>query len=264
MHIFIFKKRYILSILIIFLLLITLYYAFSFWRASHTIAVSLTHDSFVEEDLQSKISSLTKSKEKIAYLTFDDGPTLRATPRVLDILKEENVKATFFVIGKYVKNHPDLVKRAYDEGHFIANHGYDHSNKKLYQSEQSFINEITSTDKEIANALGISDYCSHVFRFPNGFMSPDYHSKKETAAKLLKNMGYVYVDWNCLNKDSERKISNYQLINNLKKTSKNKGTLIILMHDTSDVNDTPSVLKESIIYLKTQGYEFRNFYDLIQ
>lgn len=264
MHIFIFKKRYILSFLIIFLLLITLYYAFSFWKTSHTIAVSLTHDSFVEEDLQSKISSLTKSKEKIAYLTFDDGPTLRATPRVLDILKEENVKATFFVIGKYVKNHPDLVKRAYDEGHFIANHGYDHSNKKLYQSEQSFINEITSTDKEIANALGISDYCSHVFRFPNGFMSINYHSKKETAAKLLKNMGYVYVDWNCLNKDSERKISNYQLINNLKKTSKNKGTLIILMHDTSDVNDTPSVLKESIIYLKTQGYEFRNFYDLIQ
>ena len=78
--------------------------------------------------------SLTKGTEKIAYLTFDDGPTLRATPRVLDILKEENVKASFFVIGKYVDKHPELVKRAYDDGHYIANHGYDHSNKKLYES----------------------------------------------------------------------------------------------------------------------------------
>ena len=197
-------------------------------------------------------------------MSFDDGPTLRATPRVLDILKEENVKATFFVIGKYVKNHPDLVKRAYEEGHFIANHGYDHSNKKLYESEKSFINEVTSTDKEIAIALNLDDYCSHVFRFPNGFMSPNYHSKKEIAAKLLKDMGYVYVDWNCLNKDSEKKTSNSQLLNNLKKTSKNKGTLIILMHDTNDVNDTPAVLKDSINYLKEQGYEFRNFYDFVQ
>ena len=264
MHIFIFKKKYIIYLLNIFCLSIILFYTLSFFKTSPTIAVSLTHDCMVDSNLQSQISSLTKNKEKIAYLTFDDGPTLRATPRVLDILKEEDVKATFFVIGKYVKNHPDLVKRAYDEGHFIANHGYDHSNKRLYQSKESFINEVTSTDKEIANALGLNDYCSHVFRFPNGFMSPNYHSKKETAAKLLNDMGYVYVDWNCLNKDSEKKISNYQLLNNLKKTAKNKGTLIILMHDTCDVNDTPSVLKESITYLKNQGYEFRNFYDFVQ
>lgn len=264
MRIFIFKKRYIISILSVFLISIILFYTFTFWKNSATIAVSLTHDSIIDDDLQTKISALTKNQEKIAYLTFDDGPTLRATPRVLDILKEEDVKATFFVIGKYVKNHPDLVKRAYDEGHFIANHGYDHSNKKLYESKESFINEITSTDKEIANALGLDDYCSHVFRFPNGFMSPNYHSKKETAAKILKDMGYVYVDWNCLNKDSEKKFSNYQLLNNLKKTAKNKGTLIILMHDTKDVNDTPAVLKQSIAYLKEQGYEFRNFYDFVQ
>lgn len=264
MRIFIFKKRYIVSILSIFFLFTVLFYAVSFWKYPPTLAVSLTQDYIVDEDLQSKISALTKSEEKIAYLTFDDGPTLRATPRVLDILKEEDVKATFFVIGKYVKSHPELVKRAYDGGHFIANHGYDHSNQKLYQSEESFINEVTSTDKEIANALGLDYYCSHVFRFPNGFISPNYHSKKEVAAKLLKDMGYVYVDWNCLNKDSEKKFSNYQLLNNLKKTAKNKGTLIILMHDTNDVNDTTSVLKDSINYLKELGYEFRNFYDFVQ
>ena len=77
----------------------------------------------------------------------------------------------------------------------------------------------------------------------------------------MSDMDYVYVDWNCLNKDSEKKYSNYQLLNNLKKTSKNKGTLIILMHDTADVNKTYDILKSSISYLKSQGYEFSNFYD---
>ncbi len=63
--------------------------------------------------------------------------------------------------------------------------------------------------------------------------------KKKVSAKLLQEMDYVYVDWNCLNNDSVKKYSNYQLLNNLKKKSaKNKGTLVVLMHDTSDVNDT--------------------------
>jgi len=65
-------------------------------------------------------------------LTFDDGPTTSVTPKILDILKEENVKATFFVIGKSAEEHPEIVKRAYDEGHYIANHGYSHNYKSIY------------------------------------------------------------------------------------------------------------------------------------
>ena len=75
-------------------------------------------------------------------------------------------------------------------------------------------------------------------------------------------MNYKYIDWNCLNKDSEKKYSHVQLLNNLKKSSKNKKDLIVLMHDTSDVNDTPSILKESISFLKSEGYVFKNFYYL--
>ena len=127
----------------------------------------------------------------------------------------------------------------------------------------SFKNEIISTDIEISKAIGVNNYCSHIFRFPNGYMSHIYTSQKKDALSVLSSLNYVYVDWNCLNKDSEKKYSDYQLLNNLKKTSKNKGTLIILMHDTADVNKTYTVLKSSISYLKSQGYEFRNFYDLI-
>lgn len=94
-------------------------------------------------------------------------------------------------------------------------------------------------------------------------MSHIYSNEKKSALKVLSDLNYVYVDWNCLNRDSEKKYSNEQLLNNLRKTSKGKNTLIILMHDTADVNKTYNVLRDSILYLKFQGYEFRNFYDFI-
>lgn len=94
-------------------------------------------------------------------------------------------------------------------------------------------------------------------------MSHIYSNEKKQALNVLSSLDYVYVDWNCLNRDSEKKISNYQLLNNLKKTSKGKGTLIILMHDTADVNKTYDVLKDSISYLKSQGYVFSSFYDFV-
>ena len=254
------KHLYLFSFL--FLLFFTLICTFYIIK-SPSFAFEFSKNSFFNIDVTVSLNDIEKSDEKRAYLTFDDGPTTKATGKILDVLKEENVKATFFVVGKHVKEHPELVKREYDEGHYIANHGYNHNNKILYKDMDSFKNEILSTDIEISKALGIDNYCSHIFRFPNGFMSHIYTNQKKEALKVLSNMNYVYVDWNCLNRDSEKKYSNYQLLNNLKKTSKNKGTLIILMHDTADVNKTYNILKDSISYLKSQGYEFRNFYDFV-
>lgn len=228
-----------------------------------TTAVSIEKNASISLNLMDKIAEIEKEEEKIVFLTFDDGPTQGATPKILDILKEEDVKATFFVIGKYVDRHPEIVKRAYEEGHYIANHGYDHNNKILYQSEESFKNEVNKTDEAIGKAIGIDNYCSHIFRFPNGFMAPSYKSQKKVALKLLNDMNYRYVDWNCLNNDSVKKYSKQQLINNLKKTSKNKNMLVVLMHDTKDVSDSSSALKESIEYLKSEGYIFKNFYDVL-
>jgi len=259
MKIIFLSKKALLYIALFSILLSLLFFYF---YTPFSFAITLTTNSVIDESLQEKIATLAQKKEKVAYLTFDDGPTLKATGKILDILKSEDVKATFFVVGKHVKEHPELVKRAYEEGHYIANHGYHHDNKKLYKSNNDFISEIKNTDIEIGKAIGIENYCSHVFRFPNGYMSPNYKSKKKEARKLLSAMNYTYIDWNCLNNDSVKKYSQTQLLNNLKKSSKNKGTLIILMHDTSDVNDTPSILKDSIDYLKSQGYAFKNFYDL--
>lgn len=257
------KKRKSIYISFIFLIIsLLLFYIFSVINSS-SFAIELSKNSFFNIDVTTTLDDIAKSDEKKAYLTFDDGPTSKATSKILDVLKEENVKATFFVVGKHVKEYPELVKREYEEGHYIANHGYNHDNKLLYKNMESFKNEITSTDLEISKAIGVENYCSHIFRFPNGYMSHMYSSQKKEAIKVLHDLNYVYVDWNCLNKDSEQKVSNAQLLDNLKKTSKGKGTLIILMHDTADVNKTYDVLAESISYLKSQGYEFRNFYDFV-
>lgn len=224
--------------------------------------VEVFQNNYKSLDLMNQINNTYENSEKIAYLTFDDGPTTIATPTILDILKEENVKATFFVIGKSVNKNPEIVKRAYNEGHYIANHGYDHNNSTLYKSNESFKDELEKTDQAIGNAIGVNDYNSHIFRFPNGFMAPANKKRKEEVLKVLKEMNYKYIDWNCLNNDSIKKYSKIELLNNLKRTSKNKGILVILMHDTKDVSDSSSVLKESIKYLKSEGYKFKNFYEL--
>lgn len=228
-------------------------------KTPHSINTSF----IIENNLsQETLDNLFLSNEKIAFLTFDDGPTIKATPKILDILKEENVKASFFVIGKYVKNHPDLVKRAYDEGHYIANHTYNHDNVILYKNKNSFLSEIQNTDIEISKAIKVNNYKSKIFRFPNGFSSNIYKNQKKEAVNWLNSLGYVYIDWNALNKDSEKYYSKTELLNNLKKTSKNKCTLVVLMHDTTDVSNSSEVLKDSITYLKQEGYVFKNFYDL--
>lgn len=147
---FLYKKHKFIYFIILVLIGMTLSFLSTY---EFSFAIELSSTSIIDETFKEKFLSLSKSEQKIAYLTFDDGPTLKATPKILDILKEEDVVATFFVVGKHVKENPELVKRAYDEGHFIANHGYNHNNSKLYKNDDSFIHEIKNTDIEIGNAI---------------------------------------------------------------------------------------------------------------
>lgn len=259
MKIFVFSKKkiYFCSIILFIALIVSSIYVEGY-------SVVKSNNNIAYNEFDSKIREIYNREEKVAYLTFDDGPTSTITPKVLDILKSENVKATFFVIGKSVENNPEIVKRAYEEGHYIANHGYSHNNKVLYRNEESFKNEIKKTDDAIGKAINVEDYCSHIFRFPHGFMSLSYKSKKKGMLSVLSEMEYTYIDWNCLNNDSMKKYTKEQLVENLKKSSKDKNTLVVLMHDTKDVSNSSEALKDSIDYLKSEGYTFENFYSLIE
>ena len=210
------------------------------------------------------MATIYKSETKRAFLTFDDGPSKKVTIPILDLLKKEDIKATFFVLGGRVDLYPDIVKRAYNEGHYIANHGYSHMYSQIYASPQSVLEEYNKTNEAIQKAIGSPKYNSHLFRFPGGKAGGKYAEIKTEATKLLDSNSIAYVDWNSLNGDAEGKHTVEEMLQEVQETSKNKNSLVILMHDAGDKQKTYEALPDIIQYLRNQGYEFKNFYDIIK
>ncbi len=210
------------------------------------------------------VNHIYSSDTKRAFLTFDDGPSSNTQP-ILDVLKEKGVKATFFVLGSNVEKAPETVKRIYDEGHFIANHGYSHVYTAIYQSPQTVLDEYNRCNQLVRNAIGEQEYNSHLFRFPGGFVGGQYAEIKNQAKDLLLQNNIVNVDWNALNGDSETKEPTVDFeLQRIADTTCNKQSVVILMHDAEAKKVTVEALPNIIDYLKGQGYEFKNFYELIK
>ena len=216
------------------------------------------------ENSKKEMKNIYNENTKIAYLTFDDGPSAAVTPLILDVLKQENVKATFFVLGTNIKKNPEILKRAYLEGHYIANHGYSHNYKKIYSNAKSVLEEYNKTEKEIQNAIGNKQYSSYLFRFPGGFEGGRYAKVKKEAAKLLNKNDISYIDWNVLTGDAEGANTKEKIMKNIEKHTKDKGNIVVLMHDASSKILTYETLKDVIDYLRNQGYTFDNFYSIMQ
>ena len=228
-----------------------------------------------EAERQAKIPKLTEegkenlkniyhSETKRAFLTFDDGPS-QNTKDILNILKDNNIKATFFVLGSQVEVFPETTNRIYDEGHFIANHGYSHKYSSIYQSPEQILNEYNQCNQIVANTIKVPEYNSHLFRFPGGSVGGKYAQIKCQAIPLLEQNNILYVDWNSLTGDSEKvNPTEEYLMDNLKKTSEGKNSLVILMHDSQSKRITVDFLPKVIEYLRQQGYEFDNFYSIIK
>lgn len=132
------------------------------------------------------IENIYKQDKKVAYLTFDDGPSL-VTESILDILKQEKVKATFFVLGSNIDYRKEMVKRMYDEGHYVANHGYSHVYSKIYSSTEAVLEEYNQTNEKIRNAIGNPEYNSHLFRFPGGLPGGKYARIKIRSKRIIKS-----------------------------------------------------------------------------
>ncbi len=210
-----------------------------------------------------KVYSSTSDAKRV-FLTFDDGPSSNVTPLILDVLKQNNIKATFFTLGSRVNQNPQIVKRAYNEGHYIANHGYSHVYSSIYASEDNLLDEYNKTEEAIKNAIEVPEYTSHLFRFPGGSIGGKYDSVKKQYKKKLEEQGIFYVDWNCLNEDATGNRTKEQLVQYIKDTSVNKNSVVVLMHDAGDKILTYETLQEVIDYFKDSGYTFYNFYDLIE
>ena len=216
------------------------------------------------ENSKKAMKNIYNTDSKIAYLTFDDGPSELVTGLILDVLKEQNIKATFFVVGTYVDKYPEIVKRAYAEGHYIANHGYSHNYEKIYTSANSVLAEYNKTEKAIRNAIGVQEYSSHLFRFPGGYSGSSYKTVKKQAGNLLNKNDISYIDWNVLTGDAQGANTKEDILKNVKKYSKDKGNIVLLMHDASSKILTYETLTEVINYLKDEGYTFDNFYSIMK
>lgn len=216
------------------------------------------------QDIREQISHIYHSDTKRVFLTFDDGPSKTVTPLILDLLKQENIKATFFLLGSRVELNPDIVKREYDEGHYIANHGYSHNYTNIYQTPQSVVDEFNATEAAIKNALGNQEYNSYLFRFPGGMPGGKHAQLKAEAAQILEQNGVAHLDWNALTSDAAGAKTSEEMLQNAISTIGEKNSVVILMHDAGDKILTYEMLPNLISYLREKGYEFKNMYDLIE
>lgn len=216
------------------------------------------------EEGKENIQKIYSSQTKRAFLTFDDGPSSQ-TEKILDILKQYNIKATFFVLGSRVEAMPQVVSRIYEEGHFIANHGYSHVYEQIYTSPQTVLDEFNSCNDAVKKAINEPEYNSHLFRFPGGLAGGKYEEIKKQARDLLISNNIVNVDWNCLIGDAEKSNATSEfLMQRLQETSQNKNSIVVLMHDAQAKTITTETLPQIIEYLQQQGYEFKSFYDIIK
>ncbi len=210
------------------------------------------------------LKNIYHSQEKIAYLTFDDGPS-NNTHEILDILKQYNIKATFFVLGIQVQVFPETTNRIYNEGHYIANHGYSHKYSSIYQSPEQVLNEYNQCNEVVAKTINVPEYNSHLFRFPGGSVGGKYADLKKQAITLLDQNNILHIDWNSLTGDSEKANPTEEyLMDNLQKTTEGKNNLVVLMHDAQAKHITVETLPKVIEYLQQQGYTFKNFYEIIK
>lgn len=229
-------------------------------KQKHTAKVNFL--PVYSEEAKNRLNNIYHSGEKAVYLTFDDGPSRSVTPLILDLLKQENIKATFFVLGARVDLNPSIVKREYKEGHFIANHGYSHIYSNIYSNTGSVLEEYNKTNTAIQNAIGL-EYNGHLFRFPGGSTGGKYHTLKKEAKQLLLDNQIGYIDWNALSSDAAGAKTKEALLENVKQTVGDKQTVVILMHDAGDKILTYEVLPDVISYLREKGYVFKNFYDIM-
>lgn len=211
-----------------------------------------------------KISNIYKHSDvKRVFLTFDDGPTKQVTPYILNLLKSENIKANFFVIGTKVEQNPELVKREYEEGHFIGNHGYSHKYSTIYSSVDSVLDEYNKNNNLIKKAIGNENYNSFIFRFPGGLVGGPYNDLKHEALQKLNENGIGNVDWNALTNDADGAKTNEAIMENFYKTVKDKTSVVLLMHDAADKILTYETLPEIIKYFKENGYQFQTMFDAV-
>lgn len=205
-----------------------------------------------------KLSDAIKD-EKIIYMTFDDGPS-NYTSGLLDILNQNQVKATFFVTANSKNNYP-LITRIVTDGHTLGAHTYSH-NYKIYKAEYSYFIDLYNIEKLIRNYTGA---WSNIIRFPGGSsntISRKYRKGIMTnLTTAVTNCGFYYYDWKVSSGDGNGNFSKDVVYANAVNSCTGKDRVIILFHDIK--KSTVDMIQDFITWGKTNGYTFKGItYDI--
>ncbi|NMM50967.1 polysaccharide deacetylase family protein [Paenibacillus aquistagni] len=190
---------------------------------------------------------------KMIAFTFDDGPNPKTTNLILDLLKEYDAKATFFVVGKRVDRYPEVVEREVKEGHEVANHTYNHVYFSQNVSSALMEKEIMDAQKQISKITGET---SAWLRPPGGYYN-------DRLIHVAQNHGFKVVLWSWHQDTKDwRKPGVSFIVNKVLKNARNGD--IVLMHDhVSNSMQTVEALKIILPELKKQGFQFVTVSDLI-
>lgn len=221
-------------------------------KADNTADTETITQDATEAGKESATEEQTPAKDvKRVYLTFDDGPSIY-TGQILDVLAANNVKATFFVIGRD-QEYYDYYRRIVDEGHTIGMHSYSHVYQDVYASVESFGNEIEQLNQLIYDVTGVK---SSIFRFPGGSSNNVAPLPIQDYIAYLNEHDINYYDWNALSGDAVTSgLTPEQLVSNIMNDVENNRDSIVLMHDLQTTHTTVESLQLLIDTLKSEGYE---------
>lgn len=196
----------------------------------------------------------TQSREDgmVTYLTFDDGPSVN-TPTVLEILAENNIKATFFVTGPSSERYPEYLKAIADAGHTLAVHTYSHKYQEIYASVEAFLADFDKMYTIIEQTTGVKPT---MFRFPGGSINNYNRLIYEEIIAEMTRRGFTYYDWNISSGDVANNATKANIINNTLKKIGTRQQNIILLHDRQDTSNTVAALPTIIAGLTEKGYSF--------
>ena len=189
---------------------------------------------------------------KKVYLTFDDGPGSQ-TGKILDILKKNHVKATFFVTGKEDASSKKIYQRSVKEGHTLAMHSYSHIQDVIYDSKEAFEKDLKQINRCLYEATGVH---TKFYRFPGGSSTQNTSLSIQNFIDVLKKNHYLYLDWNVISPDiNNANATKEQVVTGVMQGVDAYDTAVVLMYDVADKPMTVKALPSIIKQIKAKNYE---------
>ena len=189
---------------------------------------------------------------KKVYLTFDDGPGSQ-TGKILDILKKNHVKATFFVTGKEDASSKKIYQRVVKEGHTLAMHSYSHIQDVIYDSKEAFEKDLKQINRCLYEATGVH---TKFYRFPGGSSTQNTSLPIQNFIDVLKKNHYLYLDWNVISPDiNNANATKEQVVTGVMQGVDAYDTAVVLMYDVADKPMTVKALPSIIKQIKAKNYE---------